>query len=718
MFGYTIDEIMGQTPYAFMDEEWGKVAEANMRRRRQKIRAQSEYKFQRKDGTDLWILVSNYPIFRDDGSYAGSIGMLNDITERKRSEDELALRAQLLDSANDSIVLHDFEGRFHYANEVTCRFYGYTSEELKQKNVFELNTPESAKDQQFRINELKTKGRVVFEAVNSRKDGSRFPIEVNARVIEIGGKQFVLSVARDITERKQAEAALRESEERLRRITDNMLDMVCQTDARGIVQYASPSNESVMGYKPKDLLGKPVFNFVHPDDLNRVITAFQAAINASLRGKVEFRFKHADGRYLWVEVVGKPLFDDMGMVVGAIFGGRDITERKRAEEETREQLHFLQVLIDAIPAPIFYKDPDGIYQGCNNAFASMLCMSKEDIIGKSVFGVSPEEQGNKHREMDLALLKNPGVQVYDYKIRSADGLDHDVIFHKATYNDLSGRLTGLVGAVIDVTRLKQVEEKLRQRAAELQAVFQALPDLYFRLGADGTYLELLAGSPDDLYLPAEGFLGKRIQDVLEQLGQQFQRAIDQVLRTRSLVIIEYPLAIKGETKFFEARFFPLLEDQVIVVVRNITERKRDEEELERHRDHLEEMVAERTTELLAVNQELEAFTRSVSHDLRAPLRRIQGFSQILLEDYGGRLDKQGSEHLERLKASSQNMSQLIDDLLDLSRVTSAGINRQQTDLSAMAQAIVADLLKEQPERQAHLDIQEGITSLATRIFYT
>jgi PAS domain S-box-containing protein/putative nucleotidyltransferase with HDIG domain len=129
---------------------------------------------------------------------------------RKRSEDELALRAQLLDSANDSIVLHVFEGRLHYVNEVACRFYGYTSEELMQKKVFDLNVVESAEDHQFRLNELKTKGRAVFDTVFG-KDGAHIPVEVNASVIDIGGKQFVLSVARDITERKRSEERLRES---------------------------------------------------------------------------------------------------------------------------------------------------------------------------------------------------------------------------------------------------------------------------------------------------------------------------------------------------------------------------------------------------------------------------------------------------------------------------------------------------------------------------
>ena len=389
----------------------------------------------------------------------------------------------------------------------------------------------------------------------------------------------------DITERKHAEAALRESEKQLRRITDNMLDMVCQTDTRGIIQYASPSNESVVGYKPEDLLGKPVFTLVHPDDLDRVITAFlsfQTAINASSRGKIEFRFKHADGHYFWVETVGKPLFDDMGMVVGAIFGGRDITERKHAEAA------------------------------------------------------------------------------------------------------------------------------LRQMAAELQAVFRALPDLYFRLGADGTFLDVQAGRLCDLYLPIEDLLGKRIQDTSRRLAGQFQQAIDQTLQRRSLVMIEYALTIGGEKKFFEARFLPLLEDQVIEVVRNITGRKRDEEELQQYRERLEVLVEQRTAELGVINKELESFSYSVSHDLRSPLRIIDGYSQVLEEDYLEKLGIEGMKNIQIIRSQCQRMGELINDILDLSRLSRKEMQVEEVSLSQLAESIAAELQRREPERQVDFIITPNL----------
>jgi diguanylate cyclase (GGDEF)-like protein len=180
--------------------------------------------------------------------------------------------------------------------------------------------------------------------------------------------------------------------------------------------------------------------------------------------------------------------------------------------------------------------------------------------------------------MDQELFKHPGIQVFDSTAYFADGLNHDVSFHRATYEDLDGRLKGLVGMIVDISGRKQAEEKLRQTASELQAVFQAIPDLFFRFSADGTYQKLLAGRIADLYDPAGGLIGKQI-DISKKLGRQFREAIVQSLETQSLVVTEYSMPLEGNTRFFEARFIPLLKDQVVVVARNITERKQEEDRL-------------------------------------------------------------------------------------------------------------------------------------------
>jgi|GEM_PF-3578107 len=142
------------------------------------------------------------------------------------------------------------------------------------------------------------------------------------------------------------------------------------------------------------------------------------------------------------------------------------------------------------------------------------------------------------------------------------------------------------------------------------------------------------------------------------------------------------------------------------------ERRRAEQELARHRDQLEELVLERTAALSVVNQELEAFSYSVSHDLRAPLRSLDGFSQALLEDYGESLDEEGSDYLKRIRAGSQRMAQLIDDMLRLSRVSRSEIRRGQVDVSALAEAAAAGLREREPERTVEFRIAPGVSAIA------
>ncbi|NWG88023.1 MAG: PAS domain S-box protein [Hydrogenophilaceae bacterium] len=146
----------------------------------------------------------------------------------------------------------------------------------------------------------------------------------------------------------------------------------------------------------------------------------------------------------------------------------------------------------------------------------------------------------------------------------------------------------------------------------------------------------------------------------------------------------------------------------VVTFIDITERKQVEEELRRYREHLEEMVQSRTAELKTVNQELESFAYSVSHDLRAPLRSIDGFSQVLLEDHGEQIDATGRDHLQRVRAATQRMSALIDDLLKLSRLSRATLQPEAVDLSALAQDILNHLHEAEPERPVISQVMPGL----------
>ncbi|MEW5784645.1 MAG: PAS domain S-box protein [Bacillota bacterium] len=166
-----------------------------------------------------------------------------------------------------------------------------------------------------------------------------YPLPVGNEVLTFearlvpSGKDEVISISRDITLQKKAEKELRESESRQRRIADNMQDVVVQVDKAGIMTYISPSCAKVLGYQANDLYGRSGFYNVHPDDIERVKRELSDYFCSSNPGSVEFRYKHADGGYSWMEAVGNVFHNDSGDVIGAVFVTRDITERKKREEE-------------------------------------------------------------------------------------------------------------------------------------------------------------------------------------------------------------------------------------------------------------------------------------------------------------------------------------------------------------------------------------------------
>jgi PAS domain S-box-containing protein len=270
---------------------------------------------------------------------------------------------------------------------------------------------------------------------------------------------------------------------------------------------------------------------------------------------------------------------------------REIAQRMRWERMQQEQLQFLQHLIDTIPMPVFYKDLDGVYLGCNRGFLEYFGLKKDNVVGKTVYDVAPRELADKYHRMDKELFDQPGVQGYEYSVRSADGTIREVIANKATYTDAAGQVAGLVGVLLDITDRKRLEQKLAQGEAHLRAVIDTEPECVKIVAADGTLLEM---NPAGLaMIEADSFdqvAGQSMSSlVVPEHRPSFEALAEKTFRGES-GMLEFEIAgLKGTRRWLETHTAPLRNAQgnifaLLGVTRDITDRKRAEQVIRRNYD--------------------------------------------------------------------------------------------------------------------------------------
>jgi PAS domain S-box-containing protein len=272
-------------------------------------------------------------------SYA--LDMMKNQESRKRAQAsfkrESELTQRVLETAGSIITVLDRQGNIVRFNKEAERVTGYGSDEVLGKPIYDIFIPPEIRGDITKVFESLKAGSFPSRYENEwlTKDGSRRMILWNntALVDKDGAVTFVIATGIDVTEKRKMEKSLKEREAHLRMITDNMLDMIAQIDMTGNYVYASSSHRSATGFEPETMIGKPFSEYIHPDDVAGLLDAFANAIESdNLMGSAEFRIKKADGSYIWVESSGKGIKDASGKVVGGVFGTRNISSRKKAEE--------------------------------------------------------------------------------------------------------------------------------------------------------------------------------------------------------------------------------------------------------------------------------------------------------------------------------------------------------------------------------------------------
>jgi PAS domain S-box-containing protein len=591
--------------------------------------------------------------------YAHSLNKMD--ADRNQAEEQFRL---VVEASPNAITLVNTVGKISLVNQRTEVLFGYGREELLDQPI-EMLVPS-----QFRTHHNSYRDEFINaptarpmgagrELFGLRKDGSQVPVEIGLNPITTTKGSFVLASIIDITERKRAEAQFRLAME----ASPNAIIM---TDTTGNISLVNTQTKRMFGYTREELLGQPIEMLVppqfraHHQDYRDGF--FKAPSSRPMGAGRDLFGLHKDGSQMPVEIGLNPITTIEGsFVLASII---DITERKQAEAEIAESLRREQVArVEA--------------EAAQQRLAFLVEASHTLASSLDYYAI-------------LAIVAQLAVP------HIADWCAVDVL-------EPSGSLRRV--AVVHTNPAKV------ELAYELQRRFPPDPE-----APRGTYHVLRTGQAEfipeisDSFLEAAG-LNEEQLNIIRELGLKSAITVPMLARNQAFGTITFVVAESG--RYYNDVDLTLameLASRVALAVENA----RLYQEAKKANEELEQRVIKRTAQLEAANKELEAFSYSVSHDLRAPLRGIDGFSQALLEDYADSLDGQAQHYLQRVRAASQRMAQLIDDLLMLSRLSRSEMRLESVDLSALAQSITAELHQLEPEREVKFLIAHDVTVQADK----
>jgi PAS domain S-box-containing protein len=656
------------------------------------------------------------------GIIIGYVGSLTDISDRKLSEEKLRKSDIHLKTAQRIGKLGSWE------------FDPYTDQIVWSDEVFHIfgrdpamGTPSFDElQEQIHPDDRANHQQVVQTAIANIQSfdlGFRFfRIDGSAGYIQSRGEPIVnatgqltqlIGTVLDITDRKQAEEALRESEELKKRILESSSDCIKLIDLDGKLQYMNAWGKCIMEIDDFSLFLNSDWISLWPETSRLDIEAAIATAKTGQKGRFQGFRPTAKGTPKWWDVVVTPVLDESGQISQFLSVSRDISDRKQAEQEILEKQRFIQKIAEASPNILYLYD---LQQHCNvysnREIASVLGYTPTEIqaMGSALFAnlMHPEDIAkipDYYRQIEAD--QEGEIFEIEYRMRHANGewrwlYSRDTVFSR----DNRGKIKLTIGTAQDISDRKQAEEQLKNLSDRLTLSIKS-----GNIGIwDWNVTENILTWDDRMY-ELYGITPDRFASVYDAWASSLhpddrtltELAIQQALTGEKDYDPEFRIVHPdGTIRFIQAYALVQRNDRgeaIRMIGLNIdnTNQKRAEAKLR-----------ETSAQLSASNRELEAFAYSVSHDLRSPLRAIDGFSNALLEDYGDIFDADAKDYFDRIRSNVARMGTLIDDLLSLSRVSRSEIEYRNVNLSILVQEQLDELQTTDPQRQVEIAIAPNV----------
>jgi PAS domain S-box-containing protein len=502
MLGYTNDELKDiglldiypqkDTPY---------IVEQFERQSKGESETVRDIPVKRKDGSIFYADIDSAATSLNGNAYIAR--KFRDITERKQLGEELEKSAQnlriLLESLGDMLIITDLELNITNVNEAAVRALGYNNQ--KELEGVSVTTPVAERDRQ-RITIYmgkalaeENKGGGIEYAIVS-KDGKELDVEANIEMLHdsTGETIGLIITARDITERKRAQEAVHASEEKLRTTIESIDDGVTMFDTFGNITDVNEAGVRMLGYTSKEeIIGRPVIdNIAAKDQGNVAVEMAQAVSEGRAMSRLEYTLVTVDGRGLGVESSSAALHDSQGNLTGFVSVARDITQRKKIDEELAESARKFLSVIESIGDMLFITDLDLKLVNVNEVAAHLLGFDdKERLVGTNIMEAVVERDRNRLAvDTGKALANKPINDILEYTLVSKYGREFDVEAKTEMLLDCAGMPAGLIITARDVTERKRMQEALRISEEKLRTMFESMRDGIVLTDTKGTIVEI------------------------------------------------------------------------------------------------------------------------------------------------------------------------------------------------------------------------------------